>query len=64
MEFVGGLIVGFLVAQFVRIRIRGDWREEAPSDKQIEFARKLGIEIPRGATKGEVSDLISKVTGK
>lgn len=38
------------------------WRVGAspPSDKQIELARKLRIVVPKGATKGQVSDLIDE----
>lgn len=33
--------------------------EQEPTEKQIEYARDLGISIPRGANRREVSDLIS-----
>lgn len=34
------------------------WRGEPPSRKQLWLARKLGVTVPAGATKGEVSDMI------
>lgn len=36
------------------------WRREPPTDRQISFARDLGITIPRGVSKGELSDMISQ----
>ena len=35
-----------------------------PTERQIEYATGLGIEIPKGATKNELSDLISIVVEK
>jgi hypothetical protein len=40
------------------------WRAEKPSQKQLAYAESLGIAIPRGATKGQVSDMISAITGR
>lgn len=37
---------------------RSSWRRTRPSDKQLTRARQLGIDIPDGATKGDVSTLI------
>lgn len=39
-----------------------DWRTraDAPTDKQINFARRLGIDIPDYSTKGDVADLIDR----
>jgi superfamily II DNA or RNA helicase len=31
------------------------WRDSKPSEKQVDLCRKLGIAIPRDATKGQVS---------
>ena len=45
-------------------RRRRSWRSEPATEKQKEFADELGIRYPRGITKGELSDLISRVTGK
>jgi hypothetical protein len=36
------------------------WRRDPPTDRQIAFARDLGITIPNGISKGELSDLISE----
>lgn len=40
------------------------WKNDPPTDRQLAFAADLGIDIPPGATKGEVSALISAVTGR
>lgn len=40
------------------------WRSDPPSQKQLEYAADLGIHVPRGATKGQVSDIISQVAGR
>lgn len=40
-----------------------DWRSDPATDKQKSYARDLGIRIPRGITKGELSDLISEAVG-
>jgi len=36
------------------------WRKDEPTEKQIQLMRKLGIAIPKGITKGQCSNLISK----
>lgn len=36
------------------------WRRDPPTDRQIAYARDLGVVIPRGATKGTLSDLIDQ----
>jgi hypothetical protein len=38
--------------------------EETPTERQIEYAVSLGINIPNGATKSELSDLISMAVDK
>lgn len=40
------------------------WRIDPATGRQKEFARELGIRFPKRITKGELSDLISKATGK
>ena len=40
------------------------WRRDKPSQKQLAYAESLGIVVPRRATKGEVSDMISAITGR
>jgi len=40
------------------------WRSDPPTSRQLEYAEALGIEVPAGAKKGEVSALISAVTGR
>lgn len=36
------------------------WRHDPPTDRQIAFARDLGIHIPKGISKGDLSELISQ----
>lgn len=36
------------------------WRNDRPTERQLAFARDLGISIPKGASKGDLSDLISE----
>lgn len=45
-------------------RMPNAWRRDQPTDKQLRYAADLGITVPPGATKGQVSDLISAVTGR
>lgn len=40
------------------------WRYDPPTERQIGYATSLGIDIPPGVTKGELSDMISRVTGR
>lgn len=40
------------------------WRRDPPTDRQIAYAHNLGIDIPEGVSKGELSDLISQATGR
>jgi hypothetical protein len=63
MLFVmGGACIG---AAFLSWPRRANaWRGDPPTDRQLSYARTLGISVPRGATKGEVSDMISESTGE
>ncbi len=36
------------------------WRRDPPTERQLAFARDLGIRIPKGISKGDLSDLISQ----
>ena len=40
------------------------WRHNPATEKQKAYANFLGIEYPPNITKGELSDLISQVTGE
>lgn len=40
------------------------WRNDPPTRRQREYAADLGIKVPKRATKGQVSDLISAITGR
>jgi hypothetical protein len=66
-----GKILGFSVAAVTALaawaswpRTPNSWRGDPPTERQLEFAANLGIDVPAGATKGQVSDLISAVTGR
>lgn len=36
------------------------WRRDQPTERQLAFARDLGIRVPNGISKGDLSDLISQ----
>lgn len=36
------------------------WHKDEPSDKQLKYARFLGVRVPEGATKGHVKALIDR----
>lgn len=36
------------------------WRRDAATDRQIAYAKSLGVPLRKGMSKGEVSDLISQ----
>lgn len=63
----GGILITALVvgvgAFFLWPRCNS-WRNDAPTERQLRYAADLGIRVRRGATKGEVSDLISQATGR
>lgn len=40
------------------------WKSDPPTDKQLAYAADLGIVVPPGATKGEVSAMITAITGR
>lgn len=40
------------------------WKADPPTDRQLAYAADLGIVVPPGATKGEVSAMISAITGR
>lgn len=44
--------------------VDAEWRKARPSAKQKAIAKKLKIEIPPGATKGDVSDLLGAHFGR
>lgn len=45
-------------------RIPNAWKREPPSQKQIAYAEKLGIDVPDGINKGDLSAMISSVVGR
>jgi len=36
------------------------WRHDPPTDRQLAFARDLGIQVPPGISKGDLSEMISQ----
>ena len=42
----------------------GAWKRDPPTDRQVAFAENLGIIVPDGVTKGELSAMITQVTGR
>lgn len=66
-----GKLVGFGVAGVTGLaalaswpRAPNAWRRDPPTQRQLDYAADLGISVPAGATKGQVSDLISAITGR
>jgi hypothetical protein len=57
---LASLLIG---SRLLRRRPRS-WRDDPATEKQKSFAESLGIEYPRHISKGELSDLISEVTGR
>ena len=45
-------------------RMPNAWRRDPPSQKQVAYATKLGIDVPHDVTKGELSEMITSVVGK
>ena len=64
---VFGLIVGVWTLATVVLswpRVPDAWRKDLPTQKQLAFAESLEIDVPPGISKGELSDMISQVTGR
>lgn len=56
-----GLAAAFAVAgAFTWPRRPNAWRNDSPTERQLAFARDLGIRVPRGISKGDLSDMISE----
>ena len=36
------------------------WRHDPPTDRQVDYALDLGIDIPANVTKGQLSDMIEQ----
>jgi hypothetical protein len=45
-------------------RMPNAWRRDPPSQKQVAYATKLGIDVPPDVSKGELSEMITSVVGK
>jgi len=62
---IGGLAAMFAIAGFFSMpRMPNAWRRDPPTAKQIKYAESLGIQVVPGMTKGDVSALISQVSGR
>lgn len=60
-SFAIGTSAVFAVAgAFAWPRRPNAWRRDPPTDRQLAFARDLGIRVPQGISKGDLSDLISQ----
>lgn len=53
-----------LAVAFSWPRLPDAWRRDPPTERQIEYATSLGIVIPPGVSKGELSEMISSATGR
>jgi len=45
-------------------RMPNAWRRDRPSEKQLAYAMKLGIDVPDDVSKGELSEMITRVAGR
>jgi hypothetical protein len=45
-------------------RIPKAWRADPPTDRQLAYAEQLGLVVPEGVSKGQLSDMISQATGR
>jgi hypothetical protein len=62
-----GLVLGLFAiagAWFSWPRRPNAWKADPPTERQLAYAADLGIAVPPGATKGEVSAMISAITGR
>jgi len=62
---IGGMAVMFGLAGYFSLpRMPNAWRRDPPTAKQIAYAEALGIEVVPGMSKGDLSALITQVTGR
>jgi membrane protein implicated in regulation of membrane protease activity len=45
-------------------RLPNAWKADPPTERQLAYAEKLGLVLHEGITKGQLSDMISKATGR
>lgn len=57
---IGTAAVFAVAGAFAWPRRPNAWRHDRPTERQLAFARDLGIRVPRGISKGDLSDLISE----
>jgi hypothetical protein len=62
MPYGCGLAIAAVVLSWPRLP--DAWRTDPPTAKQLDYAKHLGIAVPPGASKGQVSDAISAALGK
>lgn len=59
-----GVISAIAWGKYPRGGRQQSWRDDPATMRQLTFAQDLGIIVPPGATKGQVSDMITAVTGR
>lgn len=65
VAFMLGTAAVFGVVSFVTWPRRPNaWRRDPPTERQIAYALDLGIPIPPGVSKGQLSDMISQAKGR
>lgn len=57
---IGLAAVFGLAGLFTWPRRPNAWRRDPPTERQIAYARDLGITVRRGMSKGDLSDMISE----
>lgn len=57
---VGAAAVFAVAGLFTWPRRPNAWRSDPPTERQLAFARDLGIRVPKGISKGDLSELISE----
>jgi hypothetical protein len=45
-------------------RMPNAWRRDRPTEKQVAYALKLGIDVNDELTKGELSEMITNAVGR
>ena len=45
-------------------RLPNAWRRDRPTEKQVAYALKLGIDVNDDMTKGELSEMITNAAGR
>lgn len=65
LTIFGVWVLGVIHAMCCVASMSSDWRSLPPTEKQIRYARDLGIRFKTNkVTRGSLSDMISEVTGE